>query len=131
MTILDDVKARLESEVPGLTVYKGAVPNGTLPAKYLVVWASEGDEFSTRMCDATNIIEPTFWVTSVGRLSSPQNSASAAAFGSRETRRALRDWRPYGAWKVRPEASQAPRRDESLPDSTFFAVEQFSVRINL
>ena len=131
MTFLDDAVARLESEEPGSIVFGGAVPNGELPAQYRVVWANEGDEFSTRLCGTTNIIVPTFWVTSVARLGSPQNSFRGAARGSRITRQAFRDWRPYGAWKVRPEASQAPRRDESLPDSTFFAVEQFSVRINL
>ena len=131
MTLVDDVKARLEAQITGLTVYKNAVPSGTLPAKYLIVWASAGTETSNRMTDTTNLADPTFWITSVGRLSSPQNSAAAAAFGAREARRAMRDWRPYGAYKVRPEVSQPARRDESLPDATFYAVEQFTVRITV
>lgn len=130
MTLLSDVAARLTAQIPSRTVYAGAVPDGTLPTRYLVVWASEGTEESTRLCDTTNVQTPTFWVTSVSRNSSPMVAAQESAWGSSKVRAALRDWRPSGKWKVRAEASQPPRRDESAT-TTFYAVEQFTVRISL
>ena len=130
MTLLADVAARLASQVPSRTVYAGAVPDGTLPTRYLVVWASEGSEESTRLCDTTNVQTPTFWVTSVSRNASPMVAAQEAAWGSSKVRAAMRDWRPYSQWKVRPESSQPPRRDESAT-TTFYAVEQFTVQVSL
>ena len=130
MTLLADVTARLAAQIPSRTVYAGAVPDGTLPTRYLVVWASEGSEESTRLCDTTNVQTPTFWVTSVSRNSSPTVAAQESAWGATKVRAALRDWKPDGKWKVRPETSQPARRDESAT-TTFFAVEQFTVRLSL
>jgi len=131
VSIRDDVAARLSAQIPSRTVYSGAVPDGSLPPRYLVVWASEGDESSTRASDGTNTQTPSVWVSSVSRNNSPKIAADEAAWGASKVRAALRDWRPYGDWKIRPEVSQPPRRDEAIPATTFFAVEQFSVRINL
>ena len=130
MTLLADVTARLAAQIPSRTVYAGAVPDGTLPQRYLVVWASEGTEESTRMCDTTNVQTPTFWVTSVSRNASPMVASQESAWGSSRVRAALRDWRPDAKWKVRPETSQPARRDESA-STTFFAVEQFTVRLSI
>lgn len=130
MTLLADVTARLASQIPSRTVYAGAVPDGTLPTRYLVVWASEGSEESNRLCDTTNIQTPSFWVTSVSRNSSPMVAAQESAWGSSKVRAALRDWRPAAKWKVRPETSQPATRDESAT-TTYYAVEQFSVRLTI
>ena len=130
MTLLADVTARLAAQIPSRTVYAGAVPDGTLPTRYLVVWASEGTEESTRLCDATNVQTPTFWVTSVSRNASPMVASQEAAWGASKVRAALRDWRPYSQGKVRPESSQPALRDESAT-TTFYAVEQFTVRLSL
>ncbi len=131
MTLLADVAARLVAQIPSRTVYAGAVPDGTLPTRYLVVWASEGSEESTRLCDTTNVQTPTFWVTSVSRHAEPQIAAQEAAWGSSKVRAALRDWRPASQWKVRPEASQPPRRDEAVAATTYTATEQFTVRLSI
>lgn len=130
MTLLADVTARLSAQIPSRTVYAGAVPDGTLPTRYLVVWASEGTEESTRMCDTTNVQTPTFWVTSVSRNNSPQVAAQEASWGANKVRAALRDWRPDAKWKVRPETSQPATRNESAT-TTYYAVEQFTVRLSL
>lgn len=130
MTLLADVTARLAAQIPSRTVYAGAVPDGTLPTRYLVVWASEGSEESTRLCDTTNVQTPTFWVTSVSRNASPTVAAQESAWGASKVRAALRDWRPYSQWKVRPEASQPVQRDDTAT-TTFYAVEQFTVRLSL
>jgi hypothetical protein len=130
VTLIADVTARLAAQIPSRTVYAGAVPDGTLPQRYLVVWASEGSEESTRLCDTTNVQTPTFWVTSVARNARPNEAAQEAAWGASKVRAALRDWRPDNRWKVRPESSQPALRDESA-STTFYAVEQFTVRLSL
>ena len=130
MTLLADVTTRLAAQIPSRTVYAGAVPDGTLPQRYLVVWASEGSEESTRLCDTTNVQTPTFWVSSVSRNNSPQVAAQEASWGSSRVRTALRDWRPDAMWKVRPEASQPAIRNETAT-TTYYAVEQFTVRLTV
>jgi hypothetical protein len=131
VTLLADVAARLAAQIPSRTVYAGAVPDGTLPTRYLVVWASEGTEESTRLCDTTNVQTPSFWVTSVSRNTRPEVAAQESAWGASKVRAAMRDWRPAGQWKVRPESSQPPRRDDTVDTTTFAAVEQFSVRLSI
>jgi len=93
------------------------------------VWSSVGDEESSQMADVTDMLTPLVTVTSVSRNKNPTVAADEAAWGAEQVRAALRDWRPAlgsVAWKVRPVASQPPRRDESIPDTTYFAVEQFT-----
>jgi hypothetical protein len=125
------VKARLESLIPSRTVYTGAVPDGTLPARYLVVYASEGTEDATRMTGTVSVQTPSLWVSSVSRNASPKVAADEAAWGSGKVRAALRNWRPESAWSVRSETSQPARRDESIATTTFYAVEQFSLRSHI
>ena len=131
MTLLADVAARLASEIPSRTVYTGAVPDGTLPMQFLLVRYAPGSEESTRMCDTTNVQTPTLWVLSASRNQSPPVAAQEASWGAERVRAALRDWRPAGKWKVRPQASQTATRDESTDKAMFAAVEQFSVRLSI
>ncbi len=130
MSIVGDIATRLTAQVPSRTVYAHAVPDGPLPAQYLVVRASEGSEGSTRVCATTDTQTPSVWVTSVARNANPQVAAQECAWAAGRVRVALRDWTP-GVWPVTPETSQGPTRDESIPATTFYAVEQFSVRTNL
>ena len=67
------------------------------------------------------------WVT---RNAQPPAAAQEAAWGASRVRAALRDWRPDGKWKVRPETSQPAQRDEDA-GTTFYAVEQFSIRLSI
>lgn len=135
LAVAEAVKARLAAQIPTRTVYANAVPEGTtLPAQYLVVWTSNGDEFASAMCDVTDIAVPVVWVTSVSRNAKPEAAAREAAWGADKARTALRDWRsgvgPV-SWKLRAVASSPPTRDESLDVTTFYAVEQFTAQHQL
>lgn len=127
LTLGDAVKARLEAQIPSRTVFVGAVPDGALPARYIVVWASEGIEAVGRAAGAANRQTPYVWATSVSRSHSPQQAAREAAWGAAQVRLALRGWRPDDRWRLSHEASVPARRDESISETTFFAVEQFSL----
>ena len=131
LDLSDAARERLASAVPSRTVYAGAVPDGTLPATYLVVWASEGFEESTRSTTSTNVQTPALWVTSVSRNKRPEVAAREAAWGAGKAREVLRDWRPDGGFLLRAEVSAPARREDSGTVSTFVATEQFSVRTNL
>lgn len=125
------VKARLESLIPSRTVYTGAVPDGNLPARYLVVYTSEGTEEATRSTGTVSVQTPGLWVTCVSRNTSPKVAADEAAWAAAKVRAALRNWRPESSWAVRSETSQPARRDESITATTFYAVEQFSLRSHI
>lgn len=131
LTLAGMVEARLEAEIPSRTIYVGAVPDGTLPPRYLVVWPSEGSEEATRSCDTTNVQTPVVWVTSVSRNADPHAAAREAAWAAGKVRKALRNWRPEGRWKLVHGTSAPARRDESIPATTFYAVEQFSLRSSI
>ena len=132
MGAVEDIAARLEAQIPSRTVYPHAVPSGkTIPASYLVVHGSEGSEESTRSADTVNVQTPAVWVTSVSRNENPLAAAREASWAAGRVRAALRNFRPGGRWSVRAEVSQPARRDESISATTFYAVEQFSVRTSL
>ena len=79
LELAESVAARLRSEVPSRTVFEGAVPDGPLPAQYLVVVTSEGDEAATRACDVVNVQTPHVWVYSVARNDLPDVASWEAA----------------------------------------------------
>lgn len=122
------IQTRLTAQIASRTVYLNGVPDGVLPARYIVVWASEGSEERTRACDAVNVQTPSIWVTSVSRNGDAEKAAHEAAWGAAKVREALRNYRPESRWAVRAETSSPPRRDETLPETTYSAVEQFSIR---
>lgn len=119
---------RLEAEVPGWTNYANGVPDGSLPGRYRVLRASEGWEEATRACDRTSVQVPSLWVTSVVRHADAQFARTQAAADAAAVRAAFRDWRPEGKWKLAPAGSQPAARNEALPETTVFAVEQFTYR---
>lgn len=123
--LADAVATRLEAQVTSRTVYVHAVPDGPLPSRYLLVEASEGDEYPSRAVDAPNVQVPFVWVRSVSRHQSPDVAAREAGWGAAAVRTALRGWRPDDEWRIRSYASVPPGRNEALSATTFFAVEQF------
>jgi len=131
MGAVEEAATRLRSQIPSRTVYEYAVPDGTLPAQYLVVYGAEGGEESTRMSQTVNVTTPAVWVTSVSRNSKPEVAAREAAWGAQKARAALRNYRPTGTWAFRSETSQPPQRNETASVATFYAVEQFSRRTSL
>lgn len=121
------VRTRLEGSLPR-EIYVHAVPAGPLPLRYVLVRTSEGSEAATRAVGTVSTQTPALWVYSTSMHPDPERAAEEAAWGAGKAREALRNWRVEGRWAVTHEASDAARRDESLPDATFVAVEQFSLR---
>lgn len=131
LELVDDVHARLVALVPSRTVYAHGVPDGALPARYLVAWGSEGDESSSRSCGTPDVQEPSVWVTSVSRNPDGHVAAREAAWGAAEVRRVLRGHRPEGRHLLRPATSSPARRDEAVSDTTCYAVERFTLRSSI
>lgn len=126
--LVDAVGDRLAAFIPSRRIFLHAVPDGDLPAAYLFVYASEGDERASRVVDAANIQAPYLWVTSVSRNKEPMKAAREANWGAAEVRKALRDWRPEGTWRIKPLGYTLPAiRNEALSATTFYAVDQFRV----
>lgn len=122
------VRTRLADLIPSRTVYLNGVPDGPLPTRYIVVWTSEGSEEHTRATGTVNVQTPSIWVTSVSRNGDAEKAAHEAGWGASRLRAALRNYRPESRWALRAVASSPPRRDETLPETTYSAVEQFTVR---
>lgn len=129
LTLADDAKTRIAELISGRTIYRGAVPKGTtLPARYVVVWTSEGSEESVRATGTVSIQTPALWVTCVSRNDAPEQAAREASADAATVRAGLRNCRPEDRWALVHEVSQPARRDESISATTFMAVEQFSLR---
>lgn len=132
MALVEDVAARLRTQVPSRTVFEHAIPNGTLPPAYLLVRASVSGESSDRFCDTTHIASHTVRVLSIARNGDAHVAARTADAGSAFARVALRDWRPSGGqWRLRFEIGSDAYRDESTPETTFVAALQYSLRVDL
>ena len=129
MALVEDVAARLRVQVPSRTVYEHAVPDGTLPAAYLLVRAAVTGEGSERFCDTTHVVSHTVRVLSIARNQDAHRAARTADSGATFARTALRDWRPSGGqWKLRYETGSDAFRDESTPETTFVTPLQYSLR---
>src|SRR5690606_9051291 len=86
-----------------------------------------GDESASTTSSATDMREPDAWVTSVCRYPDARFAASEVSESSVRVRDALRAWRPplgRANWKCRNGLSGDPRRDESIPATTYTSVEQ-------
>ena len=129
MALVEDVAARLRTQVPSRAVYEHAVPDGTLPAAYLLVRAAVTGEGSERFCDTTHVVSHTVRVLSIARNADAHVAARTADAGATFARTALRDWRPSGGqWKLRYETGTDAFRDESTPATTFVTPLQYSLR---
>jgi hypothetical protein len=129
--LVDLVVSRLEAQVSTKrTVYSLAVPSQPV-ARYLVVWAPVGADESLDLADTQSLRSADVTVTSVSRNTKPEEAAREALAGLEFAHAALLGWRPSlgrSAWKPEPVSSQPPRRDDDLPDTTFYAVEQWRFR---
>lgn len=129
MGAVEDAVTRLTAQIPSRTVYPYAAPDGNLPARYLVVYGSDGTEESNRLTQTVNVLRPAVWVVSVARNLRPEVAAREAAWGASKARTALRDYRPSGSYAFRHETGDtSPRRDDTASTTTFVAAEQFSIR---
>ncbi len=132
MTVVEAVAARLRAQVPSRATYEWAVPDGPLPAAYLLVRAAASVESGERMTETTDHVVWSVWVMSVARSTDPFKAARTADAGLTLARDALRDFRPAGSpWRIRFTLSSPAARDESLPETTFLASVQYDARVNL
>lgn len=132
MGVVEDVAARLRTQVPSRTIYEHAVPDGALPSAYLLVRAAVTGEGSERMCDATHVVSLTVRVLSIARNKDAHVAARTADAGATFARSALRDWRPSGGqWKLRYELGADAFRDESISETTFVTPLQYSLRADI
>lgn len=123
--------ARLAAQIPTWPRYLHGVPDGNLPARYLVVRSSEGSEERTRAAGSTTIQSPSLWIAGSVRHDDGQFAAKELAAVMAQVRATLRDWRPESRWALRPVGSQPAIRNEALPETTFYAVEQFRLRSSI
>lgn len=129
MGLVEDVAARLRTQVPSRTVFEYAVPDGTLPTAYLLVRASPVDEGSERLSTTTHVVQSVVRVLSAARNGNPHVAARTADAGAKFARDALRDWRPSGGqWPLRFDVGADAARDESIPETTYVAPLQYSLR---
>ena len=129
MALVEDVAARLRTQVSSRTVYEHAVPDGDVAAAYLLVRAAVTDEGSERLATTTHVTGATVRVLSVARNKSPYVAARTATAGATLTRAALRDWRPSGGqWPLRFDLGADAFKDDSIPETTYVAPLQYSLR---
>ena len=132
MALVEDVAARLRTQVPSRTVYEHAIPDGTLPAAYLLVRASVAGESSERFCDTIHRVDWTVRVLSIARNPDPHVAARTAAAGMTFVRDALRGWRPSGLpHRLRFATGSDPFRDESTDQTTFVVAAQYDLRTDI
>lgn len=131
-TVVEDIAARLRAQVPSRTVFEWAVPDGALPAAYLLVRATPVDEASGRMVDTVDHEQWTVRVLSIARNADPLKAARTADAGATLARRALRGYRPLsGQWRLRFELGSDAFEDDATTETAFNAPLQYSLRINL
>lgn len=132
MGVVEDVAARLRTQVPSRTVYEYAVPDGPLPAAYVLVRSAVTDEESVRMCGTVSVETSTVRVLSVARNNNPHVAGRTADAGSAFCRAALRGYRPgAGQWRLVYETGSDAYRDDSLPETTYMTALQYSLRRDL
>lgn len=131
MSLVETVAARLRAQVPSRAVFEHGVPNGVLPAAYLLVRAAVTGESGERMPETVDHETWTVYVLSVARHADPHVAARTANAGMQFARPALRGFRPDGPWRLRYETGTSAFRDESTADTHFTAAAQYSVRVNI
>lgn len=132
MALVEDVAARLRVQVPSRAVYEHAVPDGPLPAAYVLVRGGITAESSERMASTTHVGEATVRVLSIARHADPHVAARTADAGATFARAALRDFRPSsGQWPMRLALGSDPYRDESVSETTFVVGLQYVLRTDL
>lgn len=124
------VADRLAAQIPSRTVYLEAVPDGALPARYLLVSDGGDTEAASSMCDRVDLVGHAVLVKSVSFSSDPVVAAREAGWGEEKAREVLRDWRPSigsATWKVRASDNYlAPSRDDSTGSTAFMAGRYFN-----
>lgn len=132
MALVEDVAARLRTQVTGRRVFEYAVPDGPLPGAYLLVRGGVERESSERMTGTTHVGEAIVRVLSIADHADPHVAARTADAGATFARNALRDFRPSsGQWPLRLVAGSDPYRNEAVSATTFHVALQYALRTDL
>jgi len=130
--VVEPIASRIESVVGAArVVYRYGVPDGALPATYILVTASVGETSSSNLAGLADRRTSTVDVKSVSRDPDRHQAAREALWGARKVVDALTDFRPAVgrvAWLMDHLASYAPTADDSLPDAVVMqAVERYTL----
>jgi hypothetical protein len=125
---VEAVASRIESQTGAArTVYRTAVPDNPAP-RYLVVRSNIGEDESVDLGDSQALRAATVTVTSASTNALDQVAADEAMWGMEKAHGALHGWRPTvgrASWKPVLLSSLEPTNDESLPTTTYYAVERW------
>jgi len=130
--VVEPIASRIESVVGAArVVYRYGVPDGALPATYILVTASVGETSSSNLAGLADRRTSTVDVKSVSRDPDRHQAAREALWGARKVVDALTDYRPSVgrvAWPMDHLTSYAPVADDSLPDAVVMqAVERYTL----
>ncbi len=128
--VVEAVAALLEESIPSRTVYRHAVPDRPVPL-YLVVRSTAGEASSANLADGIDVRQSVVWVTSVCRAPDPHVAAREASWASDRVVTVVAGHRfslGQATWMARHVASQMAIRDDDLPETVWFAVEQFLIQ---
>lgn len=121
MTWVDDLVSRIRAAVPaGVVVYDGLVPE-TPPARYVVVYADDGQHRSETVCGKSDSVTLRATVISVGVVPLQSNTPAPIARGlSRLVKRALLGVKltdpDFACGPTEHEYGAQPQRDETVMD---------------
>ena len=129
--VVEPIASRIESVVGAArVVYRYGVPDGALPATYILVTASVGETSSSNLAGLADRRTSTVDVKSVSRDPDRHQAAREALWGARKVVDSLTDFRPAVgrvAWLLDHMASYAPAADDSLPEVVMQAVERYTL----
>lgn len=130
--VVEPIASRIESVVGAArVVYRYGVPDGALPATYILVTASVGETSSSNLAGLADRRTSTVDVKSVSRDPDRHQAAREALWGARKVVDALTDYRPSVgrvAWPMDHLTSYTPVADDSLPDAVVMqAVERYTL----
>ena len=130
--VVEPIASRIESVVGAArVVYRYGVPDGALPATYILVTASVGETSSSNLAGLADRRTSTVDVKSVSRDPDRHQAAREALWGARKVVDSLTDFRPAVgrvAWPMDHLTSYAPVADDSLPDAVVMqAVERYTL----
>lgn len=130
--VVEPIASRIGSVVGAArVVYRYGVPDGALPATYILVTASVGETSSSNLAGLADRRTSTVDVKSVSRDPDRRQAAREALWGARKVVDSLTDFRPAVgrvAWPMDHLTSYAPVADDSLPDAVVMqAVERYTL----
>jgi hypothetical protein len=128
--VVEAVAALLEESILFWTVYRHVVSDRPVPF-YLVVCFIVGEVFSVNFVDGIDVRQSVVWVMLVYCDLDPHVAAREASWASDRVVTVVAGHRfslGQATWMARHVASQMAIRDDDLPETVWFAVEQFLIQ---